>query len=260
MLALLALPVVALALASSPAELAEGARHPLFLPALGLTARTHRGEPGGRAGGRHPAGVVARGLLRPLGARASNSWWTCPSCCHPPCSASRSSRPSRRNGLLGGPLEALGLQVPFTTAAVVLTHRWWSPPRSTSSRLRPPSAASTATCSSSRAPWDGRRRGRSRGGGAGGAARLVSGGRAGMGARDRGVRGDPALRGQPAGPDADRPPRHLHRPRVGRAGSGRALSLVLAAAAVLLLLGLRALPGGRLGRVVVAVAAGAGRR
>jgi len=26
-----------------------------------------------------------------------------------------------RNGLLGGPLEALGLQVPFTTAAVVLT-------------------------------------------------------------------------------------------------------------------------------------------
>ena len=40
MLALLVLPLVALALSSSPADLAAGVGHPLFGPALRLSART----------------------------------------------------------------------------------------------------------------------------------------------------------------------------------------------------------------------------
>ncbi|MXV95150.1 MAG: molybdate ABC transporter permease subunit, partial [Gemmatimonadetes bacterium] len=40
MLAILAVPLIALAGASSPGDIAAGARHPLFAPALWLSTRT----------------------------------------------------------------------------------------------------------------------------------------------------------------------------------------------------------------------------
>lgn len=118
-LALLVVPLVALALASSPADLTEAVQDPLFAPALLLSARTTllslalvvvTGTPLAwwlaSAPGRHirivevlvdlpivvPPAVVGIALLQTFG----------------------------RRGLFGGWLEALGLQIPFTTTAVVL--------------------------------------------------------------------------------------------------------------------------------------------
>lgn len=118
MLLILALPLVALAGASSPGDLAAGARSPLFAPALWLSTRTTLVS---------LAVVVLAGT--PL------AWWM----------ASRPGRRSRiveslvdlpivvppavmgialleafgRNGLFGPALSSLGLHIPFTTAAVV---------------------------------------------------------------------------------------------------------------------------------------------
>jgi molybdate transport system permease protein len=119
LLILIVLPVLALALSSSPAELAAGVRHPSFLPALLLSARTTSIS---------LAIVVVTGT--PL------AWWL----------ATRPARYTRvvellvvlpivippavlgvamletfgRRGLFGPIFDALGVQVPFTTAAVVL--------------------------------------------------------------------------------------------------------------------------------------------
>lgn len=119
MLGLLVIPLVALGLASSPADLAAGVRDPLFVPALWLSARTTVTS---------LAIIVATGT--PL------SWWL----------ASEPPRRTRvidvlvdlpivvppavvgialletfgRSGLFGAQLEALGVQIPFTTVAVVL--------------------------------------------------------------------------------------------------------------------------------------------
>lgn len=119
LLGLLVLPAVALVLASSPAQLMAGVRHPLFLPALWLSARTTMlsllivvaaGTPLawwlGRSAGRGrrlvqllvdlpivlPPAVVGVALLQTFG----------------------------RNGLLGPALEVVGWRIPFTTSAVVL--------------------------------------------------------------------------------------------------------------------------------------------
>jgi len=118
-LTLLVVPMVALAAASSPADLAQAIRDPLFVPALLLSARTT---------------LVSLGLVVLLGTPLA--WWL----------GRSSSRPARlvevlvdlpivvppavvgiallqtfgRRGLLGGALEALGVQVPFTTTAVVM--------------------------------------------------------------------------------------------------------------------------------------------
>ena len=118
MLLILAVPLVALAGASSPGDLAAGARNPLFGPALWLSTRTTLVS---------LAVVVLAGT--PL------AWWM----------ASRPGRRSRiveslvdlpivvppavmgialleafgRNGLFGPALSSLGLHIPFTTAAVV---------------------------------------------------------------------------------------------------------------------------------------------
>ncbi len=119
MLGLLALPVLALLLATTPADLLAGLRHPLFAPAFRLSARTTAialavilaaGTPlawwlaTARAGAARavelltrlpiviPPAVVGIGLLAAFG----------------------------RNGLLGPLLWSLGLQVPFSAAAVVL--------------------------------------------------------------------------------------------------------------------------------------------
>jgi molybdate transport system permease protein len=118
-LALLVLPLFALLVASSPAELVAGVRHPLFGSALWLSARTT---------GVSLVLVIALGT--PL------AWWL----------AAGSGRVTRtvealvdlpivippavvgialleafgRRGLFGGALTALGIQIPFTTLAVVL--------------------------------------------------------------------------------------------------------------------------------------------
>jgi molybdate transport system permease protein len=118
-LVLLVLPLVALFVASSPADLASGTRSPLFGPALWLSARTT---------GVSLLVVVASGT--PL------AWWL----------ATGSGRTARtveaivdlpivvppavvgialletfgRRGLVGPALGALGIQIPFTTLAVIL--------------------------------------------------------------------------------------------------------------------------------------------
>ena len=119
LLAVLVLPLLALALASSPAELAAGVRHSLFLPALSLSART-----------------TLVSLVIVLITGTPLAWWLA-------VTASRTARVIEllvvlpivippavlgvallqgfgRSGLLGPPLAFLGLQLPFTTTAVVL--------------------------------------------------------------------------------------------------------------------------------------------
>ena len=118
-LTLLVLPMIALALVASPADLAEAVRNPLFAPALRLSARTTltslalvvlMGTPLawwlGRSSSRVagvvevlvdlpivvPPAVVGIALLQTFG----------------------------RQGLFGGLLDDLGLQIPFTTTAVVM--------------------------------------------------------------------------------------------------------------------------------------------
>ncbi len=119
MLALLALPLIALAGASSPGDIAAGARHPLFLPALWLSARTT---------------LVTITVIVLTGTPVA--WWL----------ATRPGRAPRivevlvdlpivvppavmgialleafgRNGLLGPALAAAGVRIPFTTPAVIL--------------------------------------------------------------------------------------------------------------------------------------------
>ena len=119
MLALLALPVVALALASSPAELAAGARHPLFLPALGLTARTTVVS---------LMVVVAAGTPLAWWLAASSGRWArgveqlvdLPIVVPPAVMGIALLETLGRNGLFGPALSSLGLRIPFTTTAVVI--------------------------------------------------------------------------------------------------------------------------------------------
>ncbi len=119
MLALLAIPLIALAGASSPADIAEGARHPLFRPALWLSART-----------------TVASLVIVVITGTPLAWWL----------ANRTSRRARivelvvdlpivippavmgiallqtfgQQGLLGPALSALGVHVPFTMGAVIV--------------------------------------------------------------------------------------------------------------------------------------------
>ena len=258
MLVLLALPVVALALASSPTELAAGARHPLFLPALGLTARTT---------------VVS--LVVVVAAGTPLAWWLAtssgrwargveqlvdlPIVLPPAVLGIALLQTFGRNGLLGGPLEALGLQVPFTTAAVVLTQVV----------VASPFYVQSAAAAFRRVDRDllivARTLGRSPAGAFFGVAvpvalpGLVSGAALAW-ARAIGEFGATLLFAGNLPGRTQTAPLAIYTALESDVQAAVALSLVLAAVAVLLLLGLRALPGGRLGRVVEVVAAGAGRR
>jgi molybdate transport system permease protein len=119
MLALLVLPLVALALSSSPADLAAGVGHPLFGPALRLSARTTLIS---------LAVIVATGT--PL------AWWMAvgperatrvvsvlvdlPIVIPPAVAGIALLQTFGRGGIFGPLLGAANIQVPFTTTAVVL--------------------------------------------------------------------------------------------------------------------------------------------
>ena len=119
MLGLLVLPVLALMLATTPADLAAGLRHPLFASALWLSARTS---------------IVA--LVVILVAGTPLAWWLAAARAGPTRAVELLMRlpivipPAvvgigllaafGRSGVFGPLLEALGLQVPFSAAAVVL--------------------------------------------------------------------------------------------------------------------------------------------
>ncbi len=119
MLGLLVLPVLALILATTPADLAAGLRHPLFASALWLSARTT---------------VIA--LVAVLAAGTPLAWWLAAARAGPTRAVELLMRlpivipPAvvgigllaafGRSGVFGPLLQELGLQVPFSAAAVVL--------------------------------------------------------------------------------------------------------------------------------------------
>jgi molybdate transport system permease protein len=118
-LVLLVLPLVALFVASSPADLAAGTRSPLFGPALWLSART-----------------TAVSLLVVLTAGTPLAWWLAagsgrlhrlveaivdlPIVVPPAVVGIALLETFGRRGLFGPVLGALGIQIPFTTLAVIL--------------------------------------------------------------------------------------------------------------------------------------------
>ncbi len=119
MLMLLVLPVVALLFVSSPADLAAGVEHPLFAPALWLSAKT-----------------TLVSLVIIVAAGTPLAWWLAvtrsparravelavdlPIVLPPAVIGIALLQTLGRNGLFGELLTELGLQIPFTTTAVVL--------------------------------------------------------------------------------------------------------------------------------------------
>lgn len=119
MVGLLVVPVLALWFASSPADLAAGIHHPLFAPALALSARTTLIS---------LAAVVAAGTplawwlagAAPRRARIIEILVDVPIVMPPAVVGIALLQTFGRSGVAGPLLEALGIQVPFTTAAVIL--------------------------------------------------------------------------------------------------------------------------------------------
>lgn len=119
LLTLIVLPVFALALSSSPSDLAAGVHHPSFLPALALSARTT---------------VISLAIVVITGTPLA--WWLAvgsprytrviellvvlPIVIPPAVLGVAMLETFGRSGLFGPALDALGVQVPFTTTAVVL--------------------------------------------------------------------------------------------------------------------------------------------
>ncbi len=119
LLMLIVLPIAALALSSSASSLAAGALHPLFLPALSLSARTT---------------IASLGIVVISGTPLA--WWLAtgpsrytrivellvvlPIVVPPAVLGVAMLQTFGRSGLLGPSLDALGVQIPFTTSAVVL--------------------------------------------------------------------------------------------------------------------------------------------
>jgi molybdate transport system permease protein len=124
--ALLAFPVAALILASSPGELLRGLASPIVLPAVGLSLATT---------------AVSLGLVvlcgTPLAwtiARGGRAWRALevfaelPAVLPPAVAGVALLLAFGRRGLLGPPLAALGIGLPFTSAAVVLAQSFVSAP------------------------------------------------------------------------------------------------------------------------------------
>ncbi len=119
LLALLVIPLIALALSSSTADLVAGVGHRLFLPALSLSART-----------------TATSLFIILLTGTPLAWWLStahsrlggiveilvdlPIVLPPAVIGVALLQAFGREGLLGPLLDGLGIQLPFTTAAVVV--------------------------------------------------------------------------------------------------------------------------------------------
>jgi len=119
MILLLGLPILALLLSSSPADLRAGMSHPLFGPALWLTART-----------------TLVSLVVIVLAGTPLAWWLAvssgpkarlvellvdlPVVLPPAVVGIALLQAFGRSGLFGGALQAFGIQIPFTTTAVVL--------------------------------------------------------------------------------------------------------------------------------------------
>lgn len=118
-LLLLALPLVALGLSSSPADLRAGVAHPLFVPALLLSAKT-----------------TLYSLAVILLAGTPLAWWLSlakgrtrrtlellidlPMVLPPAVVGIALLQTFGHNGLLGPALASVGLRIPFTTLAVVI--------------------------------------------------------------------------------------------------------------------------------------------
>jgi len=127
MLGLLAVPILALVLASSPTDLNAGMGHPLFGPALWLSIRTT---------------LMSLGLVVLLGTPLA--WWLAtaprrrsrfvevlvdlPIVLPPAVIGIALLQAFGRKGLFGEQLDALGIQIPFTTAAVILAQVMVSAP------------------------------------------------------------------------------------------------------------------------------------
>ncbi|MDE2763897.1 MAG: ABC transporter permease [Gemmatimonadota bacterium] len=119
MLAVVTVPVIALAGSSSPADIAAGARHPLFVPALWLSARTTLAS---------VAVIVIAGtplawwLARAAGRspRVAEVLVDLPIVIPPAVMGIALLQTFGPNGLLGPTLAALGIRLPFTTPAVVM--------------------------------------------------------------------------------------------------------------------------------------------
>jgi molybdate transport system permease protein len=119
MLALLVLPLVALGLASSPGDLVESLGDPLFGPALALSARTS---------------LLSLAIV--IGTGTPLAWWLAvapgrrtrvvevlvdlPIVMPPAVVGIALLQTFGRSGVFGAQLQAMGIQIPFTTAAVVL--------------------------------------------------------------------------------------------------------------------------------------------
>lgn len=119
MLGLLLLPVVGLLLALSPADIVAGARHPLFAPALWLSAKTTLVSLALVVLGGTPLAWWLANTEGPL-ARGLELLVALPIVIPPAVMGVALLQTFGRHGLLGGWLAVLGLRLPFSTAAVVL--------------------------------------------------------------------------------------------------------------------------------------------
>lgn len=119
LLGLMVLPLAALALSTSLDDLAAGTAHPLFAPALALSLRTTLVSLGFTLlTGTPLAWWLARSTSR--AARLTELLVDLPIVVPPAVVGVALLQTFGRRGLLGPPLEALGVTIPFTEAAVLL--------------------------------------------------------------------------------------------------------------------------------------------
>ncbi len=125
--ALLAFPLAGLVLGAPPAQLLRGLRDPAVLPAAALSLVTTTISLGVIvAGGTPLAWAIARGTGRRW--RAVETLAELPAVLPPAVAGVALLLAFGRRGLLGAPLAALGVGLPFTPAAVVLAQSFVAAP------------------------------------------------------------------------------------------------------------------------------------